>query len=143
MAATEIILGNNANFYIGTNLVACAKSVKVSVSVEAMDAQCVGTGSIKKKLPGDKEVKWSCDGLFRQYDSTDEATNQTVNDWFDGAINNTELTIKFQVESTVTGAKKYTITGYADSVEMSAQQGAVATFTASGWGNTFAIASTT
>jgi len=134
--AKTIIMGQNVNVYLGSVMVGCARKIDITVKADKINTTCAGTENVKTGTPGKKEISWSIEGLYRQFDNTEEATNVSVEDWYDGLMADTEVTIKYKTAAT--GDKTYTLVGYAENWKISGSDGAETTFNVDGWANSIA-----
>ena len=135
MAGTEVIMGANALFKVGTKVVACASDFKLTIKPTKLSTVCQGSGEINTGKPGNKDITWSCSGLAKFFTSEEETDNISPTDWIDAIMNNTSLTIVF--EGQATGDRIYTLVGFLDNYDESGKVFEISTYTASGWANSF------
>ena len=122
MAGTTRILATNVSFFRGAVLVGCVKSMDITVTKTKIGTKCQGSGGINTAIPGNSEYSWSCDGIEKVYSTGELSTNVSVNSFWDDCDDGTEITIVYG-GSTV--SKKGQVDGES-------------TYTASGWGNSYA-----
>ncbi|WP_460471885.1 hypothetical protein [Emticicia fontis] len=131
------MLGKEVRLYLGTILVGCARKISVERTAAELETNCQGSGDEMTFKPGKKSTKFSLEGLAKVYDNTEETTNVSVVDLFTAINNDTEVTINYTSETV--GEPKYTIVGYLTSVKEDASDTELATYSASGRGNSFTL----
>lgn len=136
-APIQTILGTSVRVYIGSVLWGCAQSIKITAKVKKLDAQCQGTGTTDVAYPGNIGYTFSVNGLYRQFDSTDESTNISVKDQITSIQANTEVTIK--AESVATGGDVLTGVGYFDSLDLDMPYNEISKFASGGWLNSLTL----
>jgi len=136
-APVQTILGTSVRVYIGTILWGCAQSIKITGKVKKLEANCQGSGTTDVAFPGNDSWTFSVNGLYRQYDSTDETTNISVKDQIGSVQNKTEVTIK--AEATATGGDVITGVGYFDSLDLDMPFNEIAKFASGGWFNSLVL----
>lgn len=125
MAGTTIA-GNKVRLYVGTIMVGCATSASLSLTKEMLDAACKASGDWSESTPGMKSWTASLEGVYKQYDTTEETTNTSVLDFFTLFNDDTKLTIKFGTD--VTGDTRFSGECYITDLEITGADGENATY---------------
>jgi hypothetical protein len=136
-APIQTIMGTSVRVYIGSVLWGCATSIKITAKVKKLDVNCQGSGTTDIAFPGNLSYTFSVSGLYRQFDSSDEATNISVKDQITSVQAGTEVTIK--AESVATGGDVLTGVGYFDSLDLDMPYNEVAKFASGGWLNSLVL----
>jgi hypothetical protein len=136
MAGTTRILATNVSFFRGAVLVGCVKSMDITVTKTKIGTKCQGSGGINTAIPGNSEYSWSCDGIEKVYSTGELSTNVSVNSFWDDCDDGTEITIVYG--GTVAADDVETLVGYVSTVSKKGQVDGESTYTASGWGNSYA-----
>lgn len=123
------VLGNEVVFLVGTIPVSCAEEISLDITIAELAASCVGSGGIEVFRPGKKTIKGSVKGIAKIFTSVEASTNFSFEDWVDGIMDDTELTIVFK--GTATGEFIYTLTGYTTSFKISANHNDISKYDAS------------
>jgi hypothetical protein len=134
--ATTRILATNVSFFLGAVLVGCVKSMDITVTKTKIATKCQGSGGINTAIPGNAEYSWSCDGIETVYTSGELSSNVSVNSFWDGCNAGTEVTIVYG--GTVADDDVETLVGHVSTVSKKGQVDGESTYTASGWGNSYA-----
>lgn len=114
----DVILGKEITVMVGTIPVSCADSISLDITAAELSTLCIGSGDIETFRPGKKTIKGTIKGLTKLVTTLEAPTNFTFDDFVDGILDDTLLTIHFT--STVTGEIRYTLSAYSTSFKIDA-----------------------
>lgn len=123
---TKLVSGKDLAIFIGSNMIGCATEVSLSLEVATDEVTCKASGGWTEVTPGTKSWSASASGVIKYYDTTDESTNEGVDDFMGYLIAGTKLTIKFSTQAdgvSIVGDKYWSGEAYITSVEQTGGDG--------------------
>lgn len=140
MAISNIILGENVDFYINGILVACATDFSVTGTRKEIPVTCAGSGDTEQSEVGKAKWTWDTSTLWRQttnVGTSDITNNITAQEFLDLFQGKTDITVVLKNKNLASGDLIYTGVGKCTNIKFSGAVDSVEKFTASGFFNSF------
>lgn len=110
-----IFNGTDLGVYIGSNLIAAATDVSLTLNAETIDITTKDSSRFRELLPGLRSGSMSVSGLIDYVD----ASNQDFLNLYDAWEAGTSLTLKFSRSTLATGEASFAASGFITSLEQS------------------------